>query len=136
MVSYKSAQIFLANTYSASIRQSFPPPEFCTIWHVIVILSVCHCYHLGMSLLPCLSIIVSNPLSMSLLPCLSIIVSNPLGMSLLPSLYVIVMYTLLPYQYALVVIGYSVVILLISDWLKNTSEDEHVSLVMWSFSLR
>ena len=32
--------------------------------------------------------------------------------------------------------GYSVVILLISDWLRSTSEDELVSLAMWSFSLR
>ena len=40
-------------------------------------------------------------------------------------------HTIIYYQYyVVVVIGYSVVILLIFDWLKNTFEDEHVSLVM------
>ena len=36
----------------------------------------------------------------------------------------------------LVAIGYSVVILLTSDWLKNIFEDEHVNLLMLSFNLR
>ena len=49
-------------------------------------------------------------------------------MSLLPSLYVIINKFLS--VNVLVVIGYSVVILLISDWFKNIFEDEHVSLVM------
>ena len=36
----------------------------------------------------------------------------------------------------MVVIGYSVVILLISDWLISTSGVELVSLAMWNFSLK
>ena len=90
----------------------------------------------GMSLLSCLYAIVTLLVCHCYLVCLSLLVTLSVCHCYPLYTYIIVMYTLLPYQYALVVIGYSVVILLISDWLKNTSEGEHVSLVMWSFSLR
>ena len=92
--------------------------------YVTVTCSLCHCYPLyvivTLSLCHCDPLFMSLPLSLYVIVTLSICCCHPLFVS----------HSNLLSIYVLVVTGYSVGILLIFNWLKNTFEGEHVSLVM------
>ena len=106
------------NVSEDELREKFKHVRYvlfcrCHSLYVILTLSLCHSYPLFMSFLS--SLCNCYP------PCVSLLA--PLCHH---HFFLIISF----YHYVLVVIGYSVGILLISDWLKNIFEDEHVSLLM------